>query len=93
MRKQKSISSLIQFRPALRGIEIEKKEFFMDYQLQKLPEVLAITGLSRAHLYALAKKGVFPKPIKLSERSSAWLASEVDEWIDSKIQQRDEEAE
>jgi len=64
----------------------------MDYQLQKLPEVLAITGLSRAHLYALAKKGVFPKPIKLSERSSAWLASEVLDWIDARIALRDMEA-
>ena len=63
----------------------------MDYQLQKLPEVLAITGLSRAHLYALAKKGAFPKPVKLSERSSAWVESEINEWVQSRIDARDTE--
>ena len=61
----------------------------MDYQLQKLPEVLAKTGLSKAHLYALAQKGVFPKPVKLSERSSAWIESEVQDWIDARIAARD----
>ena len=53
---------------------------------------MAETTFSRSHIYALIQKGEFPKPIKLSERSSAWLASEVHEWIESKIQQRDEEA-
>ncbi|NRP95857.1 Prophage CP4-57 regulatory protein (AlpA) [Marinobacterium sp. xm-g-59] len=59
--------------------------------LQKLPEVLVQTGLSRAHLYALAQKGAFPKPVKLSERSSAWVESEVQDWIDARIAARDEE--
>jgi len=60
------------------------------YQLQKLPEVLAQTGLSRAHLYALAQKGAFPKPVKLSERSSAWVESEVQDWIEARIAARDQ---
>ena len=58
--------------------------------LNKLPEVLAKTGLSRAHLYALAQKGAFPKPVKLSERSSAWVESEVQDWIDARIAARDQ---
>ena len=60
--------------------------------LLKLPEVTALTTIKNSQVYALIQKGEFPKPIKLSERSSAWLASEVHEWIESKIQQRDEEA-
>lgn len=60
--------------------------------LIKMPEVRAKTGLSRSHLYALAQQGEFPKPIKLSERSSAWVESEVQGWIDSRIAQRDLEA-
>ena len=59
-------------------------------QLLKMPEVRAKTGLSRSHLYALAQNGEFPKPIKLSERSSAWVESEVKDWIDTRIAQRDE---
>ena len=58
--------------------------------LLKMPEVRAKTGLSRSHLYALAQNGEFPKPLKLSERSSAWVESEVQDWIDSRIAQRDE---
>jgi prophage regulatory protein len=57
--------------------------------LNKLPQVLAKTGLSKSHLYALAQKGEFPKPIKLSERSSAWVESEVNDWIDARIAARD----
>jgi len=60
--------------------------------LLKMPEVRAKTGLSRSHLYALAQNGEFPKPIKLSERSSAWVASEVECWIEDRITQRDQEA-
>jgi len=59
-------------------------------QLLKMPEVRAKTGLSRSHLYALAQNGEFPKPLKLSERSSAWVESEVQDWIDTRIAQRDE---
>ena len=59
--------------------------------LLKMPEVRAKTGLSRSHLYALAQNGEFPKPLKLSERSSAWVESEVEGWIEDRITQRDQE--
>ena len=64
----------------------------MNKKLIKLQTVISLTCLSRSHVYALAQQNNFPKPIKLSERSSAWVVSEVQEWIESKIQQRDEEA-
>ncbi len=60
-------------------------------QLMKLRAVIETTGVSRSHIYALAQKGQFPKPVKLTERSSAWVASEVQEWIDTRIAQRDME--
>lgn len=56
--------------------------------LLKLPEVMTRTSLSRSQIYALAQRGEFPKPVKLSERSSAWVDSEVVEWIDQKIAER-----
>ena len=59
--------------------------------LLKIPEVRAKTGLSRSHLYALAQNGDFPKPVKLSERSSAWVESEVDGWVEERIAVRDQE--
>jgi prophage regulatory protein len=61
-------------------------------RLLKIKHVIQITGVSRSHLYALAQKGEFPKQVKLTERSSAWVESEVQGWIDSRIAQRDLEA-
>lgn len=57
-------------------------------RLLKMPEVMTQTGLSRSHLYALAQKGEFPKPVKLSERSSAWVEAEVVGWIEARINER-----
>jgi prophage regulatory protein len=59
-------------------------------RLIRLREVMAKTGLSRSYVYALAQKGQFPKPVKLSERSVAWIEAEVLAWIDERIKQRDE---
>ncbi|MEZ0468258.1 helix-turn-helix transcriptional regulator [Phaeobacter sp. SYSU ZJ3003] len=61
-------------------------------KLIKLHETMAQSGLSRSQLYALAQRGEFPKPVKLSERSSAWVAAEVQDWIDARIALRDKEA-
>ncbi len=58
-------------------------------RLMKLDEVKQETRLSRSSIYRLAKTGDFPKPIKLGERSSGWLESEINAWIDSRIEQRD----
>ena len=55
----------------------------------RIKDIINKTGLSRSSVYRLAQAGEFPKPIKLSERSSGWLESEVNNWIDSRIEQRD----
>jgi prophage regulatory protein len=51
----------------------------------RLPDVQRETGLSRSQIYALAKTGRFPAPVKLSERCSAWLESAVNEWKAGRI--------
>ena len=51
----------------------------------RLDRVLAETGLKRTHLCELASKGDFPKQIKLGKRACAWLASEVQDWKNSKL--------
>lgn len=61
-------------------------------QLIKLPDVMGKTKNSKSHIYDLAKKGLFPKPVKLSTHSSAWVESEVDQWIEDKIAERDQDA-
>ena len=40
-------------------------------------EVIQITGVSRSYIYALSSRGEFPKPVKLTSRSSAWVESEI----------------
>ena len=37
-------------------------------------------------IYRLISQGDFPRQIKLSERSSGWLQSEVDQWLQERIE-------
>ena len=55
-------------------------------QVIRLPEVMNMAGLKRSTLYAFVKAGTFPKPIKLGAHASGWLASEVQNWLDERIE-------
>ena len=52
----------------------------------KLPGLMSVTKLSRSTIYAEVKKGKFPAPIKLSERSVAWPVESVRAWIAQRIE-------
>ena len=54
-------------------------------RILKRPVVEAITGLSRSSLYAKMQNGSFPSAIKLGQRSIGWLASDVQQWLESRI--------
>lgn len=58
------------------------------YRLLRLTKVMDKTGLKRSQVYAYMKTGDFPKSIKIGLSSVAWLESEIDEWINSKINNR-----
>ena len=63
----------------------------MDYpRLIKLDTVIEITTLSVPTIYRLMKKGQFPKQIMVSVRSARWSESEVLEYINEKLQLREE---
>jgi prophage regulatory protein len=63
----------------------------MDYpRLIKLDTVIEITTLSVPTIYRLMKKGQFPRQIMVSERSARWSESEVLEYINEKLQLREE---
>ena len=51
------------------------------YKLLKAQAVADLTSISRSHLHRLARDGKSPKPIKIGENRSAWLESDVQEWI------------
>lgn len=46
--------------------------------------ITQLTGLTDKWFYKLIKDGEFPKPIKLG-RSSRWLESEVEAWLQQRI--------
>ena len=50
----------------------------------KLREVRELTTFSNSTIYRLIKEGVFPKQIKLSERTSVWSMEEIDNWFQEK---------
>jgi prophage regulatory protein len=54
----------------------------------KLPALKEKTGKSRSSLYLMIANGSFPKPIKLGRRSVGWLESEVENWIEKRMSER-----
>lgn len=60
-----------------------------ELRLIKIGEVLATCAISRSSLYTLVRDGAFPAPVKLSERSSAWVQREVLEWVAARMRARD----
>ena len=58
-----------------------------DERLIRLPQVEHLTSLKRAHIYALARRGEFPKPLKVGARASAWRESLVREWVSARIRE------
>ena len=57
-------------------------------KLLRIKGVIHLTGISKSSIYALSNAGKFPAPLKLSEKTTAWVESEVLDWIQSKIEER-----
>ena len=54
----------------------------------RLSDVMKRTGLSRSTIYLNISKGLFPKNISLGVRSVGWLESEINEWMQKRIEHR-----
>ena len=52
-------------------------------RILRLPDVMAITGLSRASVYRMVGEGRLPQSVPLGKRSVGWLASEINAWLQS----------
>ncbi len=63
--------------------ETLKKERFL-----RLSDVMERTGLSRSSIYLSISEGKFPSNINVGTRSVAWLESEIDAWMQARINQR-----
>jgi prophage regulatory protein len=59
--------------------------------LLRLPQVISRVGLKKAAIYSRLDANSrfydpsFPRPIKTGQRCVAWVESEIDTWIQSKI--------
>ena len=51
----------------------------------RIRDVCNRVGVSRTHLYRLVARGIFPAPIRLSERVSVWRESEINGWLHQKF--------
>lgn len=60
--------------------------------LERLPQVKDRTRLGRSEIYRRIAAGKFPPPIKLGIRASAWVSTEIDDWIAKRIAERDQGA-
>ena len=58
----------------------------MEYQIIRLKDVIALTGLSRSTIYLRMVQGKFPK-INLGSRAVGWISSDVNEWIEERIRE------
>lgn len=47
----------------------------------RFPEVLALTALSRAHIYRKMAQGTFPNRLKIGKRAVGWQSTDVDNWL------------
>jgi prophage regulatory protein len=57
----------------------------MSEKFIRLTEVQRRVPYSRSNLYLLMEKGAFPKAFCLGPRAVAWLESDIDNWIESRI--------
>jgi len=58
----------------------------MTNSILRLPAVKARTGLSRSTIYLRISKNEFPAPISLGGRAVGWVESDIDNWLEEKIE-------
>jgi prophage regulatory protein len=64
-------------------------EILKRHSILRRREVERLTGLSRSTIYANIATGKFPKPISLGDRAIGFVAAEIEDWLQKRIDQRD----
>ncbi|MDM2972774.1 AlpA family transcriptional regulator [Citrobacter sp. CK198] len=59
----------------------------MSQSFIRLSEVQRRTGYSKAWIYRLMSQGKFPSSVKIGSRAIAFVESEVDDWINQRIEE------
>jgi prophage regulatory protein len=55
-----------------------------DIKIYRLKELKEKLGVGKSTIYRWIKKGNFPAPIKLGERTVGWLESDLKKWLETK---------
>ena len=80
----------------------QRRLIHMAQTLIRLPQVIKRTGICRSGIYAKLRfnpkrphdyDSSFPKPVQVSTNRVAWVESEINNWIEMKIQLRDQKKE
>lgn len=58
-------------------------------KLLSLTETSELVSLTRVSIWALAKAGKFPKPVRITGRRVGFVNSEIQAWIRARIDERD----
>jgi prophage regulatory protein len=54
-------------------------------EFMRLNPVIEMTGHSRSYIYAAMSRGEFPQSIKIGPRAIAWIRSEIQDYITSRV--------
>lgn len=56
----------------------------MNPQILRLPEVQALTKLSRSTIYRLVDAGEFPQRLALGPRAVGWHSNAIAQWVQAR---------
>jgi len=62
----------------------------MANKILRLPDLKEQCGISRSAIYQGMKEGTFPQSIPLGTRMVGWSETEINEWIENKLKDRDQ---
>ena len=65
--------------------ETQAKERFL-----RIDAIIELTGLARSTIYDKTRLHHFPQPVDLGGNKKAWLESEVNKWMQERIEQRNQ---
>jgi prophage regulatory protein len=60
----------------------------MAHKILRLPAVKAITGKSRTGIYTDMNRKLFPQSVPIGARSVGWLESDIQQWLNERVEMR-----
>lgn len=54
----------------------------------RMPQLVKLTGLTKITIHRMVKTGQFPKPAKISPKLVGWPVSEIEAWVQQRLDAR-----